>query len=222
MRICYAFPSKGRPTRFFKAIENIEDMSASEDFVIIAKLDEDDESMNNDEIKSKLTEYEKVIVKWGKSEGKIHAINRSLEDIPPFDIIIIMSDDIIWDVFGFDDEIREAFKKFYPNLDGTIHWPDDHGKSDTIIVSVLGVNLYKEFGYLYNPIYESVFCDNEFTHIVKLMGKYVFVNKRLFTHDHPIWTNDCWDTLYRHNERAEVYRKDGEIFKKRKSENFGM
>lgn len=223
MKICFVFPSRSRPIKFFKSLNNIREMSESDNYFIIAKLDEDDESVNTNPIREKLKkDYPEVTVKWGISYNKVHAINRSMEDLPECDILIIMSDDIVWDVNGFDNEIRQAFKEHFPNLDGTVHFPDDHGKERTIIVSILGINLYKRFGYLYHPDYANLFCDNEFTDVTKQLNKYVFVNKRLFTHNHPIWTKKDWDDLYRANENPETYKRDREVYLKRKSNNFGI
>lgn len=223
MRIAYIFPSRSRKTKFFNTLDNIKIFSESDNYFVWAKLDEDDETMNTQDVKDKIAnEYPEVTVKWGLSDGKVHAVNRNCEDLPECDILIIQSDDIIWDVVGFDTEIREAFKAHNPGLDSTIHFPDDHGGQRTIIVSILGINLYKQLGYLYNSCYESVFCDDDFTHFTKLSGKYYFINKRLFTHNHPIWTKFGWDAQYYHSERPEVYKKDGDIFFKRKANNFGL
>lgn len=215
MRIAYCFASRQRPERFFSAFENIRSASASKDYFIWAKLDTDDPTMNNPKVIEKIkNEYPEVTVRWGLSKNKIHAINRDLEDLPPCDIVIIMSDDIVFEGFGFDNEIREAFKKHFPNLDGTIHYPEDHIKSRIIIVSILGANLYKKLGYLYHPYYISVYGDNDFTEMTKLMGKYVFIDKRIFSHHHPIWKMIEWDDLYKKNENPEYYQKDKETFSK--------
>lgn len=223
MRICYNYPSRSRPHNFFLTLYNIIDNSESDDYFFWVKLDLDDTTMNTPEIRERIEkEFPKVTVKWGLSEGKVHSVNRDLEDLPPCDIIIILSDDIIWDEWGFDTVIRDAFKRHFPNFDGTIHFPEDNAANRTIIVSMLGINLYKRLGYLYHPSYISVFCDNEFTELTRLMNKYVFVNKRLFTHAHPIWRASVWDELYRKNEAPELYRMDGENFKKRKAINFGL
>lgn len=222
MRICYAFPSRSRPDRFFRTLENIQDMSMSPDYFIWVKLDEDDESMNNDVVKERLQEFPDVTVRWGLSKGKVDAINRSMEDLPSCDIVIIMSDDIVWDVFGFDDEIRSAFQKHFPNLDGTVHFQEFNAKDRTIIVSMLGINLYKQLGYLYWPEYESVYPDNDFTEMTRKMGKYAYEPKIIFSHRHPIWGHVPWDTQYRNTERPEVYKKDREVFNKRQANNFGL
>lgn len=197
-------------------------MSASPDYFVWAKLDEDDESMNNDVVKERLKEFPEVTVKWGLSKGKVDAVNRSMEDLPQCDIIIILSDDIRFDVFGFDDIIREAFAKHFPNLDGTVHFQELNAQDRTIIVSMLGINLYKQLGYLFWPQYESVYPDNDFTEMTRLMQRYAYEKKIIFSHLHPIWGGSEWDAQYRNTERPEVYKKDGETFKKRKANNFGL
>lgn len=220
MRICYSFASRSRPQRFFDCLDNIRDLSESKNYFVWGKLDEDD--MFADMYRSRIGEYKELTVKWGLSGNKVAAINRGMEDLPPCDIVVMMSDDIQWDVYGFDNEIREAFAKYFPDHSGTVHFPEDHGLENTIIVSILGINLYRQLGYLYHPSYESVFSDNDFTEMLKKMSKYVFVNKRLFTHAHPIWLLSDWDSQYRHSERPEVYEKDRATFQKRKAENFGI
>jgi hypothetical protein len=217
------FPSRSRPYKFFKTLDNIQDMSWSEDYFVWAKLDTDDPTMNNDETKARLeVEYKEVTVRWGLSENKVHAINRDLEDLPPCDILIIQSDDIVWTKFGFDEEIKEAFKKHFPGLDGTVHFKEKHAGRSTIIVSMVGVNLYKQLGYLYHPSYESVYSDNDFTEMTRLMGKYAYIDKEIFIHAHAIWNLTAWDAQYRHTERPEVYKKDKETYTRRKAKNFGV
>lgn len=218
MRIAYIFASRSRPEKFFNCLENIRAMSTTNDYFVWAKLDTDDLIMNNETVKERFKYYPELTVNWGISNSKIHAINRSLENLPPCEIMIIQSDDIVWDVYGFDNEIREAFKTHSLGLDSTIHWPDDHGQSHTIIVSILGINLYKKLDYLYHPDFDSVYADDYFTWLTKKMGKYFFINKRLFTHAHPIWRLTNWDELYKKNEAPEYYEKDKQTFEKLKSE----
>jgi hypothetical protein len=220
MRICYVFPSRERPKKFFSCLDNIQDMSDSKDYFVWGKLDNDDP--HKAEYESKLHEYPELTIKWGTSKNKIHAINRDLEDLPECDIIIIMADDIRWTVFAFDNEIRDAFAKFSPDFTHTIHFPEKHGGQNTIIVSILGINLYKELGHLYHPEYAMVYCDNEFTEKTKMMGKYVFVNRELFLHLHPIWNLAAFDDLYRKNESPEYYLKDRDTFNKRKANRFDL
>lgn len=220
MRICYVFPSRERPQKFFRCLDIIQDMSESKDYFVWAKLDSDDPA--KEEYEKRLQEYPELTVKWGLSRNKVHAINRDLEDLPECDIIIIQSDDMIWEFFEFDNEIRQSFAKHFPQLDGAIHYPDSHALDRTITLSILGINLYKTLGYLYFPEYDNVYPDNDFTELVRRMNKYVFVDKKIFDHYHPIWNMCAWDEQYRRTEAAEGYQKDHQTFLKRKVNNFGL
>jgi hypothetical protein len=221
--ICYIFPSRSRPKKFFDCLDTIKILSESDNYFVIAKLDEDDESMDNPEVIERIkNEYPEVIIRWGISSNKIHAINRDMKNLPPCDIIVLQSDDMVWNVYGFDAEIREAFKAHSPNFDKAIHFPEEKSGNRTMVLTIMGINLYKQLGYLYYPEYESVYCDNDLTEMTRKMHKYVFVNKKLYAHNHPIWGLAQWDALYRHTERPEAYAKDKAVFEKRKKENFGI
>jgi uncharacterized protein YbcC (UPF0753/DUF2309 family) len=104
MKISYSFASRSRPEKFFQALDNIREMSASENYEVIAKLDIDDSSMHNNEVKKRLTKYPEVTVKWGLSENKIHAVNRNNDFTG--EIICCHSDDMIFTKKGFDDILR--------------------------------------------------------------------------------------------------------------------
>lgn len=220
MTLCFSFASRSRPAKFFQCLQNIRDMSATDNYFVIAKLDDDDQFA--DMYRNRLSEFPEVIVKWGVSGSKVAAINRGMEDLPPCDIIIMQSDDIVWDVMGFDNDIREAFKGNFPDFSGAVHFPDDHGKQKTIIVSILGVNLYKQLGYLYHPDFSSVYADDLFTEQCRKLGKYVYVHKRLFTHAHPMWNLADWDSQYRKTEAPENYKKDRETYLKLLANNCGL
>ena len=220
MRICYSFASRNRPQKFFNCLDNIQDMSDDKNYFVWAKLDNDDPVA--DIYIARLHEYPELTTKWGLSTNKVHAINRSMDDLPPCDIIIMMSDDMVFEVYGFDNDIRDAFKKHFPDLDGSIHFPDSHALSRTITLSILGINLYKRLGYLYWHEYDNVYPDNDFTEVVRGLNKYAFVDKKIFDHYHPIWQMAAWDEQYRKTEAPEGYHKDHQTFLKRKSENFGI
>lgn len=220
MRICYVFASRTRPKKFFAALDNIAAFSESKDYFVLAKLDDDDPTA--DAYKEQVELYSEVTVKWGLSKSKVHAINRDCEYLPPCDIIVVFSDDMVWETYGFDTQIRNAFEQHFPNLDGVVHFPDSHAAERTMTLTIMGINLYKQLGYLYFPDYESVYPDNDLTEMTRLMGKYVFINKRIFDHYHPIWNMTAWDDQYRKNEAQEYYQKDHQTYLKRKANNFGL
>lgn len=220
MRICYCFPSRTRAYKFYQTLDNIREMSDSADYFVWGKIDEDDPQLEKYKLLAPF--YPELHIQYGLSNNKIHAVNRSMDNLPHCDIIIIMSDDIRWDIKGFDTEIRRAFSRHCPTLDSTIHFPDDHGKMSTIIVSIMGVNLYKRLGYLYHPDFISVYADNHFTELCRKIGKYFYINKRLFSHLHPMWKLSQWDQLYRETESKENYEKDRATFLELKEKNFGL
>lgn len=217
MTICYSFASRSRPERFFAALDNIVVMSASKDYFIVAKLDEDDMTMNDPLIKEKLLSYPMVIVKWGTSRSKIHAINRDLDDIPPFDIMVCMSDDMRFRTIGFDNIIRQYMPA---DLDGFVHLMDDYAKERVCTVSILGRKYYERDGYIYHPDYYSMWCDDEAQAIAQLRGKYILAPGQHLEHLH--YTNErkaVKDELYWRND---TYNKDKQVFEQRKARGFDL
>lgn len=219
-RIAYIFASRNRPYKFYQALDNIREMSDSNNFFVWAKLDLDDPHI--EKYKMGLHLFPEVTIKWGLSKNKIHAICRDCEELPPCDIIIIMSDDQVFEVKGFDDQIRDAFNRHFKNLDGAIHYQDSHALSRTITLSIMGINLYKKLGYLYWHEYTSLYADNDFTDVVRLLGKYILMKNRIHDHYHPIWKMANWDSQYRASEAKELYAKDREVYLNRKARNFDL
>lgn len=216
MTICYSFASRSRPQRFFDTLDNILAMSESSDYFIVAKLDEDDMTMNDPLVKERLLSYPMVIVKWGTSRSKIHAINRDLDDIPPFDIMVCMSDDMRFRTPGFDNIIRENMPA---DLDGFCHMRDDYAKDRVCTVSIIGKRYYQRDGYIYHPDYYSMWCDDEATAVAKVRGCYIDIPGEI---EHLHYTNDrkaMKDELYWRND---TYNKDKAVFEQRKARGFDL
>lgn len=215
MTICYSFASRSRPDRFFETLDNIQTMSAQQNHFIVAKLDEDDQSMNNDYIRSRIASYPSVLVKWGTSKSKIHAINRDLDNIPDFAILICASDDMRFRTYGYDDIIRKHMPE---NLDGFIHLQDDYAKDRVATVSILGRTYYQRDNQIYSDAYFSMWCDDEETAKAKLRGCYILVDGQHIEHLH--YTNNAKakkDELYWRND---TYNADKAVFEERKKHNF--
>jgi hypothetical protein len=216
MTICYSLASRSRPSRFFDTLDNIIVMSASNDYFIVVKLDDDDMTMNDPLVKERLLSYPMVIVKWGTSTSKIHAINRDLEGFT-FDILICASDDMRFRTIGFDNIIR---KNMTANLDAFIHCPDDYAKDRVCTVSILGRAYFQRDHYIYHSDYFSMWCDDEATEVAKLRGCYVWLPEVSIEHLH--YTNGSKakkDELYWRND---TYNKDKEIFEQRKARGFDL
>lgn len=218
MTICYSFASRSRPERFFETLDNIISMSASKDFFIVAKLDTDDEAMVTDEVKERIAkDYPMVIVKWGQSNSKIHAINRDLDNIPHWNIMICASDDMRFRTYGYDDIIRQHMPA---DLDGFLHCPDDYAKERVCTVNITGRVYHDRDGNIYNPCYYSMWSDDEATEVAKIRGKYILVMGVKVEHLH--YTNNAKankDELYWRND---TYNADKAIFETRKARGFDL
>lgn len=219
MTILFNFASRSRPEKFFETLDNIIRNCASDNYFIVVKLDEDDTTMNNPETKTLLFTYPQLVIKWGASTSKIHAINRCLNDgdLPDWDILINMSDDMRWGTLGFDDIIRQQMPT---NLDGFLHVPDDYAKDRVCTTSIIGYRYYQRDMYVYHPDYYSMWCDDEATEVSKSRGCYVQVSGIQLEHLH--YTNNAKankDELYWRND---TYNADKAIYVQRKSRNFDL
>lgn len=194
-------------------LDNIQDMSESDNYFVFAKLDDNDPEI--EAYKKRLHEYPELIVEFGKSDGKIHAINRGLEKMPHFDIICCHSDDMKFIEWGFDGIIREHCT---PNT--YLHFPDGHANERLCTYSIMSRDYFEKFGYIYCPEYKSVYADNEQMEVAKISGSYKFVNKHILRHEHPAWGYGIADDLLRRTEASDVYNEDRNTYHRRKQNNF--
>lgn len=213
LKISYIFPSRSRPDKFFAALMNIRNKSASSNYEVIAKLDIDDEAMNNDEVKERLSYHPEVIVKWGLSENKIHAVNRDNDFTG--EILCCHSDDMVFTKQGFDDIIRREIKK-----DGYLHFPDGYANEKLCTYSIMHADYYNRFGYIYHPAYKSLWADNEQMTVAKRMYKYKYVDENILEHMHPSAGKADKDAQYQVTEKFNSV--DKATFLKRKKNNFDL
>lgn len=215
MRIAYIFASRERSSKFFACLDNIRDMSESDDYFVVAKLDNDCPDIEN--YKSRISEYPELCVKWGLSKGKIHAINRDLEYMPDADIVCCHSDDMKFIEWGFDSVIRQ-----HCGADDYLHLPDGHVNERLCTYSIMGRDYFDRFGYIYHPDYWSVYADNEQNDVAKILGRYKFINQPVLRHEHPIWGYGVADDLLKRTENPTNYQQDHETYLRRKAINFGL
>ena len=89
-------------------------------------------------------------------------------------------------------------------------------------MSIIGRKYFDRTGYIYNPEYVTWFSDEEETEKAKLLGKYQFINQRLFGHNHYILGTGIKDELNKRNDQSVLIEKDRETFNRRKLINFGV
>ena len=210
MTILYNFASRERPEKFFKCLDNIQDMSESKEYFVVAKLDEDDPFA--EQYKQRIDEYPELTVRWGSSLNKVHAINRGLSGLLDYDILMNHSDDMYFIKYGFDSEVRDAFEDW----DGLVHFPDQKAGSALITYAMMHKNYYESNGYVYHPAFESVYADNFQQLQAKKINKYKFVNKNILEHRHAIWGLDVKDSLLERTENPITYEKDRQTFERLK------
>lgn len=218
MTILFNFASRSRPDRFFAVLNNIREMTTGKDYSVVAKLDEDDEPMMKR--RKEIDGYPEVIQRWGYSKSKIHAINRDLDRLPDYQILVNISDDQLFIERGFDRIVKSHMTE---DLDLFLHFKDSYAGDRVATMSIMGRTYFERFGYIYNPSYYSLWCDNEAGEVAKLLGKYKLCDEFIFDHWHYSHHNPdkriFKDALYKRND---TYRQDERIFNERKKINFGL
>jgi len=217
MRIMYKFATRSRPHKFFEALDNIQKYSQHDDYMILVTADIDDALMFNDEVIERVKEYPKAHILFGTSKNKIDAINRDLDLFPEWDILINMSDDMAFISHGYDKQIINDFQSFR-SLDLLLHYPDQKAWFAMCTMAIMGKYYYNRDGYIYNPVYKSLFCDNEQMEVAKMRGRYKYIKKRLFNHNNPMHGLAPKDEL--HLKTIADHKEDKATFEKRKAEKF--
>ena len=191
----------------------VSNISNDADYFIQLSLDEDDEQLS-EYFKIISPIHEKII---GSSKNKIDAINRDMDLVDQWwDILINVSDDQVFIKKDFDLDIVNNMGN---DGDMFLHFPDGN-QGDLATMSIIGRKYYLRDGYIYNPNYESVYCDNEAQDVAKLRNCYKLVNTHIFNHEHPAWGKGQTDEQYKKNEHFLVYEKDRQTYINRAAKNF--
>jgi len=217
-RILIKFPTRSRPEQFLKVL-NLLNEKATDRYNVsyLISIDTDDPTMTL-EIAKQAYDICAPIIMEGTSNNKVHACNRDIEKIKKWDIVVLISDDMIPQIDGWDEVIRQAITKYHPDTDGCL-WFNDGYQDRTCTLSILGRKYYDRFGYIYHPDYNSLFCDNEHTEIAKGLDKLTYFDTVLFRHAH--FVNDSRvvrDKLYDYNE--SFFNIDKQTYEKRRAQGF--
>lgn len=216
MKLRIKFPTRGRSEKFFNVLDKyVDNLYDKENYEIIVSCDNDDKEMNTHENIEKLKKYKNLKFYFGDNKSKIEAINANMDG--DFDIVLLASDDMIPQIFGYDEIIRENMKKYYPDTDGVL-WFFDGYRKDLNTLCILGKKYYDRFGYIYNREYKSFWCDNEFTIVANILNKQTYFDLCIIKHDHPDIFGREYDETYKKNNLFG----DDIVFKKRQFNNFDL
>lgn len=202
MNLLIKFPSRERPQQFFNVLNKAQNLRELEGTRFLITLDSNDASMNNGECIDILNMWGNLKYIFGESKNKVDAINRDMAEAGEWDILLLLSDDMHPIVKGYDKTISELFEQHFPDTDGVL-WMNDGfvGKKLNTIVC-MGRKYFERFNFIYNPVYKSLFCDNEFTDISVKLNKYFYTDQVLIEHQHPMNRRGIgMDNLYRKNDR---------------------
>jgi len=218
MRILFKYTTRSRRSNFLRGYDSIlNNIANREDYHILISVDGDDQSMSPLPV---LDGNHTFVV--GRSKNKIDAINRDINEFDyDFDILINMSDDMIFTKKGFDDIIRA---EFYNDFNQYVHYNDGNQKCNVCTMHIVGRNYYDRFKYIYHPDYISLWCDVENDIVAKQLGcyKYMGDNLKLFRHLHPAWGLAPQDALSIKTEDRALWVADEITFNKRKIKNFEL
>jgi hypothetical protein len=221
MKLLIKFPTKNRSFKFLKVLKDYYDYIENLDNVeFLITLDDDDDEMKSEYVIKVLEKYSNLSYVFGKSESKIHAINRDLNNFSNWDIVLLASDDMIPKIKGFDNIIISKMKEFYPDTDGVLFFNDGYKKNELNTLCILGKKYYERFNYIYYPEYKSTWSDNEFTEVANILKKQTYFDEVIIKHEHPDWGYGRHDSIHNKNHMDVSY--DRNLFLKRKNDNFGL
>ena len=195
-------------------------MAARLDLMGIAvSCDVDDTTMTGSDVQQQLfrvmSQFAWNGLYYSANTSKIEACNADLEKVDyPWDIVVLVSDDMIPEIRGYDQLIRNAAT---PDLD-CILWFNDGFQGDRLnTLSIYGRQMYNRFGSMYCPEYKSLFCDTELTDLCKgaLRDKTIYNPLCIIRHRHPLLGHAvAYDGLYLRNQR--FYEADMRTYISRK------
>lgn len=217
MKFLFKYPTRGRPDWFKETLTAYhQKLSASHECQFLVTMDEDDPTMNNDAMRQWLDSHKHLYYGYGPAAGKIHAINR---DMPKegWDVVVLVSDDMLPLVNGFDDIIAQDMQRCLPAFDGVLHyWDHYRPKEDDIVTwTVMGRAFYEQYGFLYYPAYKGMWCDNELTDISRIWGKYARCDAEIIKHQ---WQKYGVDAIYERDN--DNFHADKTLYEARKAQGF--
>jgi len=193
MRILLKCPTRSRPAQFIRVLNQYVTLANRPDLLgVCISCDQDDPSMLEGSVQHQIKNITHQVswseIYYGNSTNKIEAVNANITDIPwSWDMIIIVSDDMVPKVKGYDDVLRSHMIANFADTDGIL-WVNDGTQGNKLnTISIMGRKMYDSFGYIYHPVYKSLFCDTEFTDLCNgpLASKCTYIPYMLIKHEHP-------------------------------------
>lgn len=221
-KILIKFPTRSRPKKFLQTLEKYISMADDiKNIFFLVSIDEDDLSMDNDDMLDFLHTIDNVyICNLYRSTSKVNAINREIEFYAHigWEILLLASDDMIPQVQGYDNIIRRDMKRLFPDTNGCL-WYYDGYQNKTCTLSVIGRERYDKLGYIYHPSYRSESCDVEHTEVSLRDGIMSPILPCIIKHEHFHNLKDSnKDELFHRNR--QFIKQDKQNLIQRRLNNF--
>ena len=207
MRILLKCPTRSRPRKIVDTLRKYIHLANRPDLLGVAiSCDSDDPTMQQtDELYRVLSSCAWRRVFYGNNKTKIEACNANMNEVDyPWDIVVLVSDDMIPQIRGYDDVIRSNMMARFPSTDGILWFNDGHQGKNLNTLTIFGRKMYDSFGFLYHPSYKSLFCDTELTDQCNtdLKHKCQYIPYCIIRHEHPgTGFAQNMDPLYARNQR---------------------
>ena len=210
MRILLKCPTRSRPQKVMATLAQYMKLANHPELLGVAiSCDHDDVTMARNLVHEELhrilgkTAWHRIFMSPNKS--KIEACNANMNEISwEWDIVVLVSDDMIPQVQGYDDVIRNHMSARFPDTNGIL-WCNDGAQGDKLnTLTIFGRKMYESFGYIYNPEYKSLFCDTELTDLCNgvLKEKCLYMPYCIIRHEHPgTGFAQNMDALYDRNQK---------------------
>lgn len=224
MRILLKCPTRGRPQRVLATLTKyVQLANHPEQLGVAISCDVDDPTMSRNLVQEELhrvlakTAWHRILV--GQNSTKIQACNANMADVEwQWDIVVLVSDDMIPQIQGYDDVIRNHMLARFPDTDGIL-WCNDGCQGEKLnTLCIFGRKFYESRGYIYHPDYKSLFCDTELTDECNgpYASKCMYIPYCIIRHEHPgTGYPQTMDALYERNQK--YWNEDMHTYIRRKS-----
>lgn len=210
MRILLKCPTRSRPQKAISTLSKYIELSSHPELLGIAvSCDTDDTSMTKNLVQEELRRMFRRVawsnIFFSPNTSKIQACNANMSEIHwDWQIVVLVSDDMIPQIKGWDDVIRNYMTARYPDTNGILWFNDGHQGDKLNTLSIYGRKIYEELGHLYCPEYKSLFCDTELTDRCRgdLANRTTYIPYCVIRHEHPgTGYAQNMDALYMTNQK---------------------
>jgi len=205
MKILLKCPSRSRPKQLLETLSKYVTMASRPDLMgVVISCDVDDTTMTNEVVQRQvfqvIDKFAWKALYYGENKTKIEACNADIEKVDyPWDLVVLVSDDMIPEIHGYDDIIRKSA----PSLDCILWFNDGYQGYKLNTLSIYGREMYRRLGSMYAREYKSFYCDTELTDLCKGVekSKTVYNPLCIIRHRHPALGYGGADSLYLRNQK---------------------